>query len=277
MRQLINRALNEDAAFADVTSRSLIPVSQRSSAAVIAKHDAVVCGLAVAAMVFRRLDPSMKIQISTRDGRAVKKNQKILKLTGQTRAILAGERTALNILSHLSGIATLTRRFVKQAGPSKAKILDTRKTLPGLRDLEKMAVRCGGGTNHRRDLSDMVLIKDNHLKTAKHHSYPHMIREVRRKTSKPVEIEIETLGQLSEALAAGADMILLDNMTPAQLRRAVRLRDRLRKKCLLEASGGITLKSVRAIARTGVDRISVGALTHSPSAVDFSLEVEQRP
>ena len=273
LNHLIQTALKEDAAFDDITTQSLITPSHRSKAYIIFKEDAVICGLEIVNQVFKKLDPKIRFHSSFKDGQKVKKNTKVTFIEGPTRAILAGERTALNFLAHCSGVATLTRQFVEAIKPSKAKILDTRKTTPGLRELEKYAVVCGGGTNHRHNLSDMALIKDNHLATAP--SLSLAVAILRAKTSKKIEVEVTNLKQFQEAIKTNPDIILLDNMTPAQIKHAVKMLKSFRpkKKILLEASGGIDLQNVRRVAQTGVDRISIGALTHSAKAINLSLEI----
>lgn len=270
---LIKTALNEDKARQDITTRILVAPDQQSRAVIIAREGGIVCGTAIVKEAFRRLDRRIRVVAHLRDGQSTKKGQKIFSIQGKTRAILSAERTALNFLSHLSGIATLTSRFVRQVRGLKAQILDTRKTTPGLRLLEKMAVACGGGRNHRLDLSDMVLIKDNHrVAEHKYLTLRQAIKLARQKTRRPIEVEVDNLNQFTQALAAEPDIILLDNMTTTQLAKAVRIRAKLKSRCRLEASGGINLHNVRAVARTGVDRISIGALTHSVKSIDFSLE-----
>lgn len=272
---IIKKALAEDVGGGDITTKLLFPEPIRIRAKIIAKQDGVVCGIAVVEKVFKLLDTKLRFNKKVKDGRRVKKGETICAIEGDARAILTGERTALNFLSHLSGIATLTRKYVGKVKPYKVKILDTRKTTPGLRVLEKYAVKCGGGTNHRMGLWDGVLIKDNHIVVVSRQSsvvsIKNLVTNVRKKTNKKIEIEIENLKQFKEALAAGPDVIMLDNMTIADIKKAVALRNKLTTK--LEVSGGVTLKNVRAIAKTGVDMISIGALTHSAKAMDFSLEV----
>lgn len=276
INKLIAQALREDAVRKDITTNSLIPANHMSKGFIIAKEDAVICGLDIAKKVFQKLDPRVRFQSSLRDGARVKRNTKIAAVKGKTRALLTGERTALNFLGYLSGIATHTHHFVLKTRRSKAKILDTRKTTPGLRLLEKYAVKCGGGMNHRCDLSEMVLIKDNHREACDPHvSIPQAIRRIRRATRKILEIEVDNLNQFKQALAAGPDIILLDNMTCFQMKKAVAMNTKIprKKRPLLEASGGITLQNVSAVAKTGVDRISIGALTHSHKAANISMEL----
>ena len=274
LNKIVLQALQEDRAFQDITTRLLIGKNKTSQAYIVTKENAVICGLEIARRIFQKLDPHIQIRSAYKDGNKVTKNKKVLFLKGKTRAILSGERVALNFLSHLSGIATLTNQFVKAAGNPKVKIMDTRKTTPGWRDLERLAVKVGGGTNHRHDLADMVMVKDNHLlAVGKKMALPKIIRHLRRKTKKTLEIEVDNLVQLKAALTASPDIILLDNMTAAQLRQAVKINKQNKKPSRLEASGGISIKNIRLIAQTGVDRISIGALTHSAGAIDFSLEL----
>jgi nicotinate-nucleotide pyrophosphorylase (carboxylating) len=265
----------------DVTCAALIPPGYAGSAAFVARSTGVLAGLPAAALVCGALDRPVKWQALLVDGAGVEAGTKIALVSGDVSVILAAERTALNFLQRLSGVATMTRRYVDAVVGLPCQILDTRKTTPGWRLLEKYAVRCGGGHNHRIGLYDMVLIKDNHLAaTGKRMRIADAVRLGRREPwgylghGVPVEIEVDTLEQFDEALAAGPDMILLDNMTNDQMREAVRRRNTAAPKILLEASGGVTLETVRGIAETGVDRISVGALTHSATALDIALDYE---
>lgn len=276
LNQLIRRALLEDATNNDVTTNSLIPKHHVSKATIIIKEDAIVCGLKVVERVFKLLDPRIQFRAIAKDGTKVKRNTIVARLKGKTRGILTGERVALNFLGYLSGIGTDTKKFVEKTRRTKAKILDTRKTTPGLRILEKRAVKCGGGHNHRPDLSQLVLIKDNHRHACQPNiSIPEAIKRARKKTKKAIEIEVDTLKQFQEALTADPDMILLDNMTCAQMKKAVAIVKKLPKKRrpILEASGGITLRSVEKVALTGVDCISIGSLTHTHTGIDVSLEL----
>jgi nicotinate-nucleotide pyrophosphorylase (carboxylating) len=257
--------LAEDLGEGDLTSDALVPEDVTAEASILLKESGVVCGLEVARAVFAELDPNVRFDPTTADGEQTE--GEIARLEGRARALLGGERLALNLLGRLSGIATLTRRYVEAVAGTGVDILDTRKTTPGLRTLEKYAVRCGGGRNHRLALDDGILIKDNHLRLA---GPIGAAVELAQATGAEVEVECDTLEQVEEALAAGADVILLDNMTPALLTRAVALTGGLAK---LEASGGVTLENVRAIAETGVDFVSIGALTHSAQALDVSMEV----
>ena len=258
--------LAEDLGGGDVTSMALVPADARCTAAILLKEPGVLCGLAAVRAVLVELDPDLVWEPRCRDGERLEPGV-LVSVAGRARSILAGERLALNLLGRLSGIATLTRRFVDAVEGTGATILDTRKTTPGLRALEKAAVRCGGGSNHRLGLYDGILIKDNHLRLA---GGVGMAVARARGAGVPVEVECDTLDQVREALEAGADQILLDNMAPLQLARAVALVDR---RVALEASGGVTLENVRTIAETGVDFISIGALTHAARSLDVSMEV----
>ena len=266
---IIDAALREDMPEGDITSESIIPADARSEAIFLAKEDGILAGLAVARRVFEKIDSAVEFTGKIQDGAAFHKSDILARLKGPTIALLKGERTALNFLQHLSGVATTTRRFVDSVAGTKAKILDTRKTTPGLRLLEKYAVKTGGGTNHRISLSDMVLIKDNHLRHVG--SVAESVRRARVAIRPGIRIEVEAadLAQVRDALAAGADMIMLDNMTLEGMREAVAL---TAGRVPLEASGNMSLDRVRAVAETGVDFISVGALTHSARAIDISLE-----
>jgi nicotinate-nucleotide pyrophosphorylase (carboxylating) len=265
----IDAALREDMPEGDITSESVIPQDARSEAYFLAKEDGVLAGLDVASRVFSRIDPSIIFIERFKDGSPFRQGDKLARIKGPTVVLLKGERTALNFLQHLCGVATATRRFVEAVAGTKTRILDTRKTTPGLRLLEKYAVRTGGGTNHRISLSDMVLIKDNHLRYVG--SVSEAVRRARAKVRPGVRVEVEaaSLLQVREALAAGADMIMLDNMPLESMHQAVTLAG---GRVPLEASGNMTLDRVRAVAETGVDFISVGALTHSAKAVDISLD-----
>lgn len=265
------RALEEDAPWGDVTSLALVPAGRPARAAVLAKAEGVIAGLPMLAAVFRQLDAGARVELARHDGDAVRPGDAVARITGDARALLRGERVALNFLQHASGVATLTRRYVDACRGTRARIVDTRKTLPGLRLLQKYAVRVGGGGNHRFGLSDAILIKDNHVALAGGVRPAVLAARERAGHMRRVEVEVTDLAGLDEALAAGADLILLDNMEPDQMAEAVR---RAAGRALLEASGGVNLDTVAAIAATGVDLISVGALTHSARALDLSLEVE---
>ena len=271
---LIRRALEEDGADADVTTLATVPVHQLAHASIIARQAAVIAGIAVAAATFREVDPGIIIRQEVEDGAAVQSGQVIATLGGPARSLLSAERTALNFLGRLSGIATLTARCVRAIEGSQTRILDTRKTTPGLRSLEKEAVRLGGGHNHRTGLHDGVLIKDNHIKAAG--SIPLAIEAARRSAHHllKIEVECETLDEVGEALAAGADVILLDNMSIESMRLAVHTIRSAAPGVLIEASGsiGVNAEKLAAVASTGVDFISLGALTHSAPNFDVSLE-----
>ncbi len=275
IHKLVNAALAEDIGQGDVTSLAVVPENATASAVMRAREPLVVAGLDVAAAVFRELSKETQLTKLAADGQRVDTGASLLRVNGPARAILAGERVALNFIQRLSGIATLTAQFVEAVRHTKAKITDTRKTTPGLRVLEKYAVRCGGGHNHRLGLFDMVLIKDNHIAVLKNEKPNPIAAAVKRARAKypdlKVEVETDTLDQVEHALDAGADVILLDNMNLVQLRLAVQ---KTKGRAETEASGGITLANVRAVAETGVDYISIGALTHSARAVDIALDFE---
>lgn len=265
--RVVAAALAEDVGDGDATSNSLFAAGATCGAVLLVKEPGVVCGLEVAGEVFRTLDPALEFEPLLEDGDRVEGRREVARLRGTARAVLTGERTALNLLGRLSGIATLTRRYADAVAGTGAVLLDTRKTTPGLRALEKYATRCGGARNHRAGLYDAVLVKDNHLALVG--SIGEAVRRG-RSSGLPVQVECDTLDQLREALAAGADSILLDNMSLAELRGAVALAG---GRATLEASGGVTLDTIRAVAATGVDFVSVGALTHSARSLDVSLEV----
>ena len=266
--QCINRALEEDIGSGDVTTDSIVPAGASLRGRIIAKQDGTVAGLEVANEVFRTLSPQIAFEANVEDGANVKRGVVLAELNGDARALLTGERTALNFLGRMSGIATLTRQFVDAVAGTGAVILDTRKTAPGLRTLDKLAVQLGGGQNHRTGLFDMVLIKDNHIDFAG--SITAAVERVRASgTRLPIEVETRTLENVREALQLGVERILLDNMSRETMREAVKIANGRAK---LEASGNVTLENVLEVAHTGVDFISVGALTHSPRVFDVSLE-----
>ena len=273
---LIRLALAEDGAEADVTTLITVPMKQHTQANIIARQAGVIAGLAVAVATFRELDQGVSVETLLEDGAVVQPGQVLAQISGPARSVLSAERVALNFLGHLSGIATLTAQCVQALEGTEARILDTRKTTPGLRSLEKEAVRLGGGQNHRFNLSDGVLIKDNHIKAAggiaqaislARRQAPHLLK---------IEIECETLVEVSESLQAGADVILLDNMPVDTMRRAVEFIRSTSQKVLIEASGSIGTNPVKlaAVAATGVDFISLGAITHSAPQFDVSLEFD---
>jgi nicotinate-nucleotide pyrophosphorylase (carboxylating) len=266
---LIEAALAEDLGPGDVTTEAIVPAGAKGEGVILAKAEGILAGLPIAGEVFRRVEREIQFAPQAQDGEPVAPGQVVARLAGPLRGLLTAERVALNFLCRLSGIATLTSRYVEAVALYPAVILDTRKTTPGWRALEKYAVRCGGGQNHRMGLYDMVLIKDNHIAAAG--SLAEAVRRARASGAKlAIEVEVRTLEELEEALALGVERVLLDNMDLATLREAVKL---ARGRAKLEASGGITLENVAAVAATGVDYISVGALTHSAPALDLSLEL----
>jgi nicotinate-nucleotide pyrophosphorylase (carboxylating) len=267
---LIDLALREDAARADVTSRAIFPRGHRSTAVIDARQDLVICGLEIAAAVFRRLDPRLRPKPLVRDGARVRRGALVMRIEGPTASLLAAERTALNFLQRLSGLATQARRYADALRGTPVRILDTRKTTPGWRELEKYAVRTGGGTNHRQSLRDLVFIKDNHIAAAGSLAEAVRICRARAPRGLRIEAEAKSLAEVREAVAAGADIILLDNMTPAQVRRAAAF---VAGRAKVEVSGGVRYETLRAYALPGVDFISVGALTHSVAAADLSLDL----
>lgn len=266
--RLIEQALLEDIHTGDITTRAVVPDRRPARARLIAKEDLVVAGLSIAGRVFTKLDPDVVFDPCLTDGEAAVKGSVLAFVSGDASDLLMGERVALNLLQRMCGVATLTSRFVAAVVDTKARIVDTRKTTPGLRELEKYSVRVGGGINHRTGLYDGVLIKENHITAAG--GITEAIRRARAYIphTLKIEIETETLPQVDEALAAGADIIMLDNMSLIEMRQAVAV---IAGQALVEASGGVNLETVRAIAETGVDIISVGALTHSPRAMDISM------
>ena len=276
IRRAAQAALDEDIGGGDTTTLATVPKTVTANAVMRARESLVVAGLDFTAAAFNELSKAVKIKQLVRDGQHIKAGATLLKISGPARAILSAERVALNFIQRLSGIATLTAQFVDAVKGAPAQILDTRKTTPGWRRFEKYAVTCGGGRNHRLGLFDMVLIKDNHL-VALRDAQPNAIAAAvaRAREQFPrlkIEVEADTLKQVEQAVAAGADIILLDNMNPAPLRLAVQ---KVKGRAKIEASGGVSLKTIRAIARTGVNFISIGALTHSARAVDIGLDFEK--
>lgn len=276
IRQIVTAALAEDIGSGDATTLAAVPEKAQARAAMRAREPLVVAGLALAEAAFRELSPAVEITRAAQDGQQVTEVATLLTIAGPAHALLGAERVALNFAQRLSGIATLTAQFVEAVKGTHAQVLDTRKTTPGWRRLEKYAVTCGGGRNHRAGLFDMILIKDNHLAALKNESPNAIAAAVERARAKypklTVEVEADTLEQVEQAVTAGADVVLLDNMNLVQLRLAVQ---KCKGRAQTEASGGVTLPAVRAIAETGVDFISVGALTHSARAVDIGLDFEQ--
>jgi nicotinate-nucleotide pyrophosphorylase (carboxylating) len=270
IEDVIDRALAEDLGTGDVTTEAIVPGDLRAVADVVVKGAGVVCGIAELAACVRRLDPGAEVERLVEEGSLVSSPpQVVARIHGRAQAILTAERTGLNLVQRMSGIATATRAAVDAVAGTGAEILDTRKTAPGLRALDKRAVACGGGRNHRMGLDDAILIKDNHVAIAGGIA-PAVAAARAANPGLAVEVEVDDLDQLDEAIAAGAETILLDNMHPARLREAVA---RTGGRARLEASGGITLDTLRAVAESGVDAISIGALTHSVTALDVSLEV----
>lgn len=270
VKDLIKKALSEDIGSGDVTSGAIIPAEATATAEIRAKQDLVLAGIDVAREVFQYLDPAITFEPLAKDGDKIKAGSMLSRVSGKTRALLAGERAALNLLQHLSGIAMLTAKYVERVKRTKAQILDTRKTLPGLRQLEKYAVTVGGGKNHRMGLYDQILIKDNHIKAAG--SITKAVERVRAVHDDRMKIEVETksLEEVREALAVKAGVIMLDNMPLDIMKEAVKI---IAGKALVEASGNVSLENVREIAETGVDFISVGAITHSAPAADISMKI----
>ncbi len=286
VRPIVRMALEEDVGKGDITTLLTVPKGRKAKGIIRAKEKGIIAGLPAAELVFQRVAGRGSLVVfkaKVNEGAKAKKGQVIAEVIGDARSILTAERTALNFLQRLSGIATLTNRFVEKVRPCKVKIFDTRKTTPGLRCLEKYAVRCGGGYNHRMGLWDMVLIKDNHLKMqnakCKIQNLKDTVKRIRKRLPKGMKVEVEAknLREVREALEAGVDIIMLDNMNLKSIKKAVELCHRSpvtgHRSPIIEASGGITLENVRKIAETGVDRISIGALTHSAKALDISLDI----
>jgi nicotinate-nucleotide pyrophosphorylase (carboxylating) len=274
IRRAVRQALEEDAGRGDITTSALFPHRVRAEGRIIAQQELIVAGMAAAVQTFFAIDPSLALTVMKKDGSRAKAGETLLRIEGDGRSMLTAERVAVNFLQHLSGIATFTDRFRQAVRGYPVAILDTRKTIPGSRAIQKWAVALGGGTNHRFSLADAVLVKDNHLKllpqkTAVRQACRLIKSRVKRRT--PLIVEVESLGDVVEALAGRADIILLDNMTPGMVKKAVRM---INGRALVEVSGGITLNNVRAMAAAGPDRISVGALTHSAPAAAISLELE---
>ncbi len=271
LQALIDLALSEDLGAGDLTSEALFTAAARGRGWLVARQDLVVSGLAIAGAVFARLDPDCRLQQARPEGARVCRGQRLAEVRGPLRALLAGERSALNFVQRLSGIATTTRRYVEALRGTGCTLLDTRKTTPGWRAIEKAAVRAGGGHNHRGGLFDGVMIKDNHIRAAG--AVGRAVQRARRRAPPTVRIEVEcaNLRQVRAAVRAGADIIMLDNMSPERMRRAVAVID---GRALTEASGGLDLDTVRSAAESGVDFVSIGALTHSAPAADVALDLE---
>lgn len=273
LRRKIEEWLDEDVGFGDITTASTIPVTEQGIGILYAKEAGIIAGLPIAELVFEVIDPSLTFTSKVEEGAFVEKGQAIAKVSGSVQSILTGERLALNLLQRLSGIATRTRQFADEIKGTKARVVDTRKTTPGLRLVEKYAVRVGGGHNHRYALYDAVMIKDNHIKGAGGITQAVQAARAAIPHTMKIEVETESMAQVEEAVAAGADIIMLDNMPLEQMREAVSY---IAGRAVVEASGGVSLETIRAIAETGVDVISVGALTHSVRALDISLDLNQR-
>ena len=275
IEEIIDRALAEDLGWGDITTEALIPSDQQGMASIVAKQQGILAGIDVAKTVFRRVDPELKMAVLLEDGAKVDSGSIITKVEGKVASILKAERVALNFLQRLSGIASETNRYVEAVKGLPVQITDTRKTTPGLRLLEKYAVRVGGGENHRMNLGDGILIKDNHLSALRSLglNLNEIIAKVRQNASQRLKVEVEarTVREAMEAAEAGADIVMLDNMNLEDMHQAIKL---IQGRALIEASGGVTLDKVRAIAETGVDFITVGALTHSARAQDINLKFE---
>ncbi|MCK6604262.1 MAG: carboxylating nicotinate-nucleotide diphosphorylase [Ignavibacteriaceae bacterium] len=271
--RIIELALEEDIKSGDITTDAIIPDDALGQADFLVKEDGVIAGLEVVERIFRIFDENLSFQKYFEDGAAVSKGTKVASVTGNISSILKTERTALNFLQRMSGIATLTSKYVKEVSGTGVKILDTRKTAPGLRITDKMAVKLGGAENHRIGLFDMYLIKDNHIKAAgsiKKAAELVRAHQSQEESAYKIEIEVSSPDQIEEAVSAGADVIMLDNFTPAMMREAVK---QINRRALVEASGGITLETIREYAETGIDYISTGALTHSAKALDISMKI----
>ncbi len=270
IRGIVEKALDEDVGSGDITTDNIFYNNETGCGKIIAKEKGIVAGLSVARLVFEILDPDILWEELVSDGDEVKAGDYIARVTGKLQAILTGERVALNFMQRLSAIATYTHTLVKKTAQYNVKILDTRKTTPGLRILEKYAVRVGGGTNHRFGLYDAAIVKDNHIRKAGSIASAVLLLKKNLPVTAKIEVEAENMEQVSEALAANADIIMLDNMSPQEMQQAVRLID---KKALVEASGGVSMERIEVVAASGVDFISVGALTHSIQSMDISLEL----
>jgi nicotinate-nucleotide pyrophosphorylase (carboxylating) len=280
LQQLIMNSLKEDIGEGDITTTLVFEKDAEVIVNVVAREDCIVAGVELSKWIFQALYEKVSFTPLFQDGDEIKKNKKIFSVKGSLKNILAGERVVLNFLGHLSGVATLTAQFVEKVKGTKAKIFDTRKTMPGLRELEKYAVKEGGGYNHRMGLWDGVLVKDSHLeslmlqvKGSKLLAIDEAIKGIRAKGFKNIEVEVDNLEEFKEALDTGADIILLDNMSIEDIKKAVKIRNTKANSVILEVSGGITLENVRDVAKTGVERISIGCLTHSAPSIDFSMEI----
>ena len=272
---IVKYALREDVGHGDITSAGVLGPARHIRADIEAKENGILCGIEVAERVFRFVDPNLRFLPVAKDGESVEKGREIAYIEGNAASIMVGERTALNFMAHLSGIATLTRQYADKVKGTRAQILDTRKTTPNLRILEKYAVLIGGGANHRMGLYDQVLIKDNHLRVLKDTPIPVIVANAKKSAQKSVVVglEVKNLKEFAEALKSKADYVLLDNMTPATVKEAVVMRQKAGSKIWLEVSGGVNLDTVRSYAETGIERISIGALTHSSVWLDLSLNI----
>ncbi|MGQ1908147.1 carboxylating nicotinate-nucleotide diphosphorylase [Marinifilum sp. RC60d5] len=270
LEYIIEHAFREDIQDGDITTNNLVPETTTAKARMTAKADGVIAGLPIAKLVFKKLDPNIEWTPNFKDGDFIKKGDVIVEISGTFRALLSGERLALNLMQRMSGIATETAKYVAEVKNTKVKILDTRKTVPGLRSLDKYAVKAGGGTNHRIGLYDMVMIKDNHIKIAG--NITTAVEQIRKSIPKNIKVEVETtnLNEVREAVAAGADIIMLDNMSNEIMAQAVKI---INNTALSEASGNMSLPRLKGVAETGVDFISIGALTHSVVALDISQNI----
>ncbi len=283
LRKIIAEALIEDVGSGDVTTFFCVSPRRKTHAVILAKQRCVLCGMKVAREVFMTVDPSLRFRELKKDGQTVNNGERIAEVRGKAASILKGERLAINFMALLSGIATYTNQFVERTKGTKVRILDTRKTTPTLRALEKYAVRVGGGINHRKGLWDAILIKDNHLRVGdiirdslfNGEALAKIVKMIRDNTKLELEIEVENLEEFKKVISYRPDIILLDNFQAAAMKKAVLYRNRNFPRVKLEASGGVTLKTVRKIAQTGVDFISVGSITHSPESIDFSLEIDE--
>jgi len=283
VRSVVRAALREDVGSGDITTFFCVSPRKKVKGVVFVKQPGILCGTELLCETFRAVDSQLKVRILKKDGSSLKRGDHIAYITGPAGSLLTAERVALNFLSLLSGVATYTDQFVKKIKGTSARIMDTRKTTPTLRMLEKYAVRTAGGYNHRFGLWDAVLIKDNHLRVAdivrgkkfKEEEFSRILEMIRKNTSYKIEVEVENLPEYKKVIRYRPDIVLLDNFNAANLRKAVLLRNKKYPKVLLEASGGVNLTNVRSIARTGVDFISAGSITHSPGSVDFSLEIDE--
>lgn len=283
VRSVVRAALREDVGSGDITTFFCVSPRRKARGLIFVKQSGVLCGTELLTETFRTVDSQLKVKLLKKDGAAIKKGDHIAYVTGAAASLLTAERVALNFLALLSGVATYTSQFVKQIEGTKARIMDTRKTTPTLRVLEKYAVRTGGGSNHRFGLWDAVLIKDNHLRVAdvicgkefNEKEFSRIVEMIRKNTGYKIEVEVENIPEYKKVIRYCPDIVLLDNFNVANLRKAVLFRNKKYPKVLLEASGGVNLTNVRSIARTGVDFISAGSITHSPGSVDFSLEIDE--